>query len=127
VTARHSLGKRLAQARRLLAVREERDVTAAEVAKAAKVSSASLSQWESGDRMPRDAALARLASVLGVTPAFLRYGIVETPPAKPLESQLSRPAFTAEELARQRVEAAQARSERQAAEKTKKKPRTRPA
>lgn len=56
-------------------MRQHRDVTAAEVAKAVGVSSASLSQWENDERTPRDPALLRLAKYLGVTPAYLRYGI----------------------------------------------------
>lgn len=103
-----TLGRRLAQARREMAVREHRDVTAAEVAKAAGVSSASLSQWENDERVPRDPALLRLAAFLGVSPAYLRYGTG----APGLVDDLINPAtdrkLTAEEIDRARAAVAAA-------------------
>lgn len=58
-----------------MAVRERRDVTQGEIAAAIGITTANYSRWESGHRAPREDALAKLAAYLGVTPAFLRYGI----------------------------------------------------
>ena len=71
-----TLGARIAQARREMAVREERDVTASEVAKAVGVTNTSMSEWENDKKAPREGALAKLADYLGVTPAYLRYGVL---------------------------------------------------
>jgi transcriptional regulator with XRE-family HTH domain len=46
--------------------------------KAAGVTAAAISLWESNGRAPREEALAKLAAYLGVTPAFLRYGVEPT-------------------------------------------------
>lgn len=73
--APHTLGGRIAQARREKGVRDHRDVTQADVGKAVGVSGAAVSQWESGDRVPREDVLAKLADYLDVTPSYLRYGI----------------------------------------------------
>lgn len=78
-----SLGERIAQARRELGVRERRDVSQLDVAKAIGVSGAAVSQWESDERAPREEAFAKLADYLGVTPAYLRYGVTEGKDAKP--------------------------------------------
>lgn len=58
-----------------MAVRERRDVTQGEIAEAIGITTANYSRWESGQRAPRESALAKLAAFLGVTPAYLRYGI----------------------------------------------------
>jgi transcriptional regulator with XRE-family HTH domain len=71
----NTLGERLAQARREMGVREHRDVSRQELAKAAGVDSSMISQYESNAKVPREDTLGRLAKFLGVTPAFLRYGI----------------------------------------------------
>jgi transcriptional regulator with XRE-family HTH domain len=70
-----SVGDRIAQARRELGVRLHRDVLQSDVAEAIGVSGASVSQWEAGIKSPREDTLAKLAAYLGVTPAYLRYGI----------------------------------------------------
>jgi len=70
-----TLGSRIAQARRELAVREERDVTQLDVARAVGATGASMSEWENDKKAPREGALAKLADYLGVTPAYLRYGV----------------------------------------------------
>jgi transcriptional regulator with XRE-family HTH domain len=78
------LGERIAQSRRVLGVREQRDVTQLDLAKAAGVSGPTVSDWEAGKKVPREAALMKLADYLGVTPAYLRYGIMPVdPPALP--------------------------------------------
>lgn len=46
------------------------------MAKAVGVTPTSVSEWETDKSTPREEALAKLAKFLGVTPAFLRYGIV---------------------------------------------------
>jgi transcriptional regulator with XRE-family HTH domain len=45
------------------------------MAKAVGVTPTSVSEWESDKSVPREDALAKLADYLGVTPAYLRYGI----------------------------------------------------
>lgn len=83
MVAPKTLGARIAQARRELAVREHRDILLAEIAAAVGVTSTSVSEWEADKKVPREDALARLAKVLGTTPAWLRYGIGhEKPPAQ---------------------------------------------
>ena len=61
MTTLHTLGQRLAQARRELAVRERRDVSQADVADAVGYSRTAVSEWEAGTKMPREEALAKLA------------------------------------------------------------------
>jgi transcriptional regulator with XRE-family HTH domain len=73
-----TLGKRIAQARRLKGVREGRDVKPKEMAKAAGVDPSTISLWEADKKSPREDALTRLAKFLDVTPAYLRYGIKDT-------------------------------------------------
>jgi transcriptional regulator with XRE-family HTH domain len=71
-----TLGARVAQARRELSVRLRRDVSASDMAKALGVSPATVYRWESDEKSPKDDSLDALAKFLGVTPAFLRYGVV---------------------------------------------------
>lgn len=72
-----SLGSRIAQARRELGVRLQRDIAQRDVANAIGMSPAAVSQWEADGRTPSEEVLGKLAAYLGVTPAFLRYGITE--------------------------------------------------
>jgi transcriptional regulator with XRE-family HTH domain len=72
-----TLGERIGQARRELGVRERRDVTQREMARAVGVTGTSVSEWESDKVVPREDALAKLAEFLHVTPAYLRYGVTE--------------------------------------------------
>jgi transcriptional regulator with XRE-family HTH domain len=74
VTIPQSLGARIGQARREKGVREGRDVLQSDVAEALGVGAATVSRWEAGQAIPREDALVRLATYLGVTPAYLRYG-----------------------------------------------------
>lgn len=69
------MGERIAQGRRELGVRLQRDVTPADLAKMLGVNPATVYRWESDEKAPRDDALAKLAEFLGVTPAYLRYGV----------------------------------------------------
>jgi transcriptional regulator with XRE-family HTH domain len=78
-----SLGERLAQLRREKAARDGRDVTSAEVAKAAGVSRGAMSRYEKNIDAPRDPVLAKIAAFLGTTMAYLRYGV--TPHGPTLE------------------------------------------
>lgn len=45
-----------------------------DVATALGVGPATVSRWEADQAIPREEALVRLATYLGVTPSFLRYG-----------------------------------------------------
>jgi transcriptional regulator with XRE-family HTH domain len=76
-----SLGERIAQARREKSVRDRADVRPVDVARALEVSAAAVSDWEADKKTPREELLTRLADFLGVTPAFLRYGVREAPAA----------------------------------------------
>jgi transcriptional regulator with XRE-family HTH domain len=73
-----TLGERLAQARREKGVREWRDLARTEIAEACGVDPSMISLYELGKNVPREDALTKLADFLGVTPAYLRYG-VESP------------------------------------------------
>ena len=73
-------GRRVAQARRELSLIEERDVTGPEIAQACGVHPSSVWRWEVGDGIPDDEVMAKLATFLGTTPAWLRYGIPMAPP-----------------------------------------------
>jgi transcriptional regulator with XRE-family HTH domain len=84
VTKAQEVGRRIAQARREKAVRDRQDVRPVDVARALDVSGATVSDWESGKVTPREAMIHALAAFLGVTPAYLRYGIMPVdPPALP--------------------------------------------
>jgi transcriptional regulator with XRE-family HTH domain len=72
-----SVGKRIADARRKLGVLEGRDLLAPELAKRLGVSSESVYNWESDATVPSEASMVKLAAILGVTPAYLRYGVTE--------------------------------------------------
>lgn len=106
-----SLGERLAQARRELGVREHRDVTQLDVARAIGATGASVSEWEADKKAPREDALLKLARYFKVSPAYLRYGVVQPGPTTPTPADNA--AFLNGELeetrkARARDEAAKA-------------------
>lgn len=67
----------LAQARREMSARERRDIEQEEIAAAVGVSAAAYSRWEKGQRIPKEDDVQKLAAFFGVTPAYLRYGVVE--------------------------------------------------
>lgn len=66
--------------RRLKGVKDGRDITQADLAKATGVSATSVSEWEADKKAPREGALIKLAKFLGVSPAYLRYGVTESRP-----------------------------------------------
>lgn len=68
------IGARIAYERRLKSLRDGRDITHVDLAKAAGVTPATVSRWESGESPPKDGALIRLAHYFGVTRGWLRYG-----------------------------------------------------
>ncbi len=72
-----TLGERIAQARREKAARDHRDIRQKDVAVAIGVSSATISEAESDKQPPGEGVLVRLADYLGVTPAYLRYGVAQ--------------------------------------------------
>jgi transcriptional regulator with XRE-family HTH domain len=109
------LGERIAQSRRVLGVREQRDVTQLDLAKAAGVSGPTVSDWEAGKKVPREAALMKLADYLGVSPAFLRYGVTDTVTVGGLEiDRASLHKFTEVEIAEARRALERRESERAA-------------
>ncbi len=74
-----SLGTRLADARRKLGVREGQDVTVPDLAERIGVTAASVYTWEADTAIPGERNLARVAVLLGVTEAYLRYGVENIP------------------------------------------------
>lgn len=85
----NTLGERIAQARRELGVRTRTDVNPSDVAEALGVSPATVYRWESNEKSPRDDTLAKLAKYLGVTPAYLRYGVVSADDEMPRPGQVT--------------------------------------
>lgn len=115
-----SLGKRIAHARRVLGVRDGRDVLVPDLAKRVGVTAASLYNWEADEAVPGEVNLERLAQVLGVTPAYLRYGVGSVGlPSAPIfqPSPLDRP-ISQEEIARARAARDADRAAKSAASKT---------
>lgn len=85
-----SIGSRIAQARRELAVRERKDVSQSDIAERLGVAQATVNRWENDKegKRPSDENLLELARILGVTPSWLRYG--QEPKHPPLdESKLT--------------------------------------
>jgi transcriptional regulator with XRE-family HTH domain len=99
-----------------LGVRWRRDVTQADVAAALETTAATVSRWEAGLNVPKEDALAKLAHYLGVTPAYLRYGI-EAPRGDAGDAIIN-PALdrklTTEEIARARKQVAADRASNRA-------------
>jgi transcriptional regulator with XRE-family HTH domain len=75
--APQTFGERVAHARRLLGVREGRDILGPELADLVGVAVNSVYAWEAGT-IPGPANLQRLADVLGVLPEWLHYGVGDT-------------------------------------------------
>lgn len=90
----NTIGKRIAQARRELAVREGRDVLQSDLAEELGVGGATISRWEADQAIPRDAVLVDLAAFLGVTPAYLRYGVTETAEPRKSVKVAAQPSMT---------------------------------
>lgn len=70
----------IAQVRREKEAAEMRDIDQAEIAAAVGVTTAAYSRWERGERTPSEADVVKLAAYFGVTPAYLRYGVVADQP-----------------------------------------------
>jgi transcriptional regulator with XRE-family HTH domain len=70
-----TLGGRIGQARRRKGLALGRDVLVPEMAEAVGVTAATAYHWEADTKVPREEALGRLAGYLGVSPAWLRYGV----------------------------------------------------
>lgn len=75
MTGVEGFGRRLAQERRAKAARDERDIDQKDVAEAIGTSSVNVSRWESGQVVPGDDNIQKLAEYFGVTPGWLRYGV----------------------------------------------------
>lgn len=68
------MGTRIAQARRELAVRQERDISGADMARELGVSTETVRSWEAGETRPRETALKRLVAYLSAKEAWIMYG-----------------------------------------------------
>lgn len=88
---RSTFGERVRQARLDLAAREGHEVSQTDVAGLMGVAQSTVNRWERDSKEPGLDTIARLASVLNVSPAYLAFGI-ETYPLKVAESK---PAFGA--------------------------------
>lgn len=77
-----SLAERIGHARRLLGVREGRDVLIPDLAARVGVTAASVYNWEGGATEPGKENKAVLAKELGVTPEYLDYGIEVAKPRR---------------------------------------------
>lgn len=77
----HTLGQRISHARRLFGVREGRDVLAPDLAPLVGVTAASVYNWEGDASVPGPTNLGKLAEVLGVSVAWLHYGVEGAPVA----------------------------------------------
>lgn len=71
-----TLGRRMAQARRELGVREGRDITPPDMAARLEVAAATYWRWERDERRPNGAALKGIADALGVDSLWLASGII---------------------------------------------------
>lgn len=78
------VGARIAQERRLKAAREARDIDQREIASVIGVTAGAVSRWENDLTVPKDDVIAKLARYFGVTPAWLRYGVVSGSATAPL-------------------------------------------
>lgn len=106
----HTLGERVAHARRLLAVREGRDILPSELAELCGVTVNAVYAWEA-DTVPGPANLAKLAAVLGVTPEWIHYGVVGTPQVLP-DPTLDRKVTAGERVAADRLTGKEKKSPR---------------
>lgn len=70
---------RLAQGRRILGVREWRDVNQADLARRVEVHATAVSRWEAGVRRPEPDLVRRIAGVLGCAPGWLMFGEGDPP------------------------------------------------
>lgn len=79
-----TVGERIGDARRRKGVAMGRDLLVPEMAEEVGVTPQTAYHWEAGTKVPREEALTRLATYLGVTPAYLRYGIpLDAPMVEP--------------------------------------------
>ena len=69
-----TIGKRIAQARRELGVREVRDIPTAELARLMRVPASTVMRWEADLSTPSGANLVKLARVLGVSAEWIQEG-----------------------------------------------------
>lgn len=74
-----SVGARIAQARRELAVRLQRDVSKAELARLLHIGASSVGDWEDNVSKPKGENLVRLADVLGVSAEWIMKGAATLP------------------------------------------------
>jgi transcriptional regulator with XRE-family HTH domain len=71
---------------RIRNTREERGITASELARLVGVTPTAVWNWEKNSIRPRQPALEAIAKVLGVTTAFLVYGVEAEVAARPQET-----------------------------------------
>lgn len=84
------IGERIAEARRVAGKRRGARLTQRELASVLRVSEGTVTAWEIGKQRPEGENLVRLATSLGVSPAFLLTGGTEeeTPEEAVAESEL---------------------------------------
>jgi transcriptional regulator with XRE-family HTH domain len=72
---RRAEGVRIRQARRQLGLTIDQDIKPAHLARLLSVQASTVKSWEDGEKAPNDTSRAKLSALLGVTEAYLRYGI----------------------------------------------------
>lgn len=75
---------------RIAATRKERGMSMGTLADLCGVSTSAVSTWESGNSVPREESLARLAKSLGVTREFLETGVSGSAEPMDIKSILNR-------------------------------------
>lgn len=75
-----TIGDRVGQARRRLAVAMEQDILPSDLAKMIDVPASTISRIENDERRPGEGLIVKLAEALRVTPAWLRYGAAAVAP-----------------------------------------------
>lgn len=70
----NTIGKRIAQARRELGCRLQKDIAPSHLADMVGVSETTVYRWEGDEKKPSDANLEKLAQKLGVTRPWLKFG-----------------------------------------------------
>lgn len=81
-TTKGSFGQRLFQARLAYSAEKGRQVTQAELARLAGVSTAAWSTWEAGRSQPPLETIGKVAKVLGVDPGWLAFGTQHAPASR---------------------------------------------
>lgn len=112
----HTVGERVAHARRLLGVHEGRDILAPDLAARVGVTINAVYAWEAGT-VPGKKNLERLADELGVTPEWIHYGVTSQQPTSGTLTEAEAAAAIARSTTRRKSEGRPTVAEEAAAKK----------